>query len=136
VIPLKIDILRERDNKPVGRREIDFRIEHIGGTTPSRVDVKAKLAALLNADPSCVAVKVYRTKFGVGITEGSARVYSSAEALKQTEAAYVLERHEPKKKETEGEAERHEPKKKETEAKPKKKEEEDKPRKKETEGEA
>ncbi len=102
---MKIDILQQKENKPLGRKEIEFSVDHIGGTTPSRLDVKAKLVALLNADPACVVITVLRTKFGLGMSDGSARVYSSAEMLKQTEAAYVLKRHEPKKeKEPEAEA--------------------------------
>lgn len=151
MIRVKIDILQQKENKPLGRKEIEFRVDHVGATTPSRLDVKTKLVALLNADPACVVITVFRTRFGHGMSEGSARVYSSAEMLKRTEAAYVLARHEPKKKkeaepetevepkkEAEPEAKAESKKKKEaeqpeTEAEPKKTEAEPKKKKKEAE---
>ncbi|MHA2212448.1 MAG: 30S ribosomal protein S24e, partial [Candidatus Thorarchaeota archaeon] len=75
---MKIEILQEKENKPLARREIDFRVEHIGGTTPSRADVLAKIVAQFDADSSAVVIKSLNTKFGIGITEGTARIYSDA----------------------------------------------------------
>jgi len=97
VMPMKIEILRERVNRPLGRKEIHFRIDHVGSTTPSRADVKAKIAAQFDADPSTVVIKTLRTAFGVGVTEGSARIYDSPDLVQRIENPYILKRHEAKK---------------------------------------
>ncbi|NWF97139.1 MAG: 30S ribosomal protein S24e [Candidatus Thorarchaeota archaeon] len=101
---MKIDILREFENKLLQRKEIDFRIEHVGSTTPSRTDVKAKVVAQLNSDPACVVITRLGSKYGIGMTRGSARIYSTPEQLRLIEHAHILKRHEPKKKKKEEEA--------------------------------
>jgi len=102
---VKVEILRQKENKVLKRKEVDFRIEHMGGTTPSRADVRAKIAAQLGSDPSTVVIRTLTTKFGIGMTEGSARIYTSPEQTKRVEIGYILERHEPKKKKGEEGAE-------------------------------
>ncbi|UCE09052.1 MAG: 30S ribosomal protein S24e [Candidatus Thorarchaeota archaeon] len=96
---MKIEILQEKENKPLSRREIEFRVEHIGSTTPSRADVLAKIVAQFDADSSAVVIRSLNTKFGIGITEGTARIYSDAEQMKRVELGYVLKRHASTKKE-------------------------------------
>ncbi|MHA1771108.1 MAG: 30S ribosomal protein S24e [Candidatus Thorarchaeota archaeon] len=96
---MKIEILQERDNKPLGRREIDFKIDHVGEPTPSRPDIKAKLAAQFDADPATVIVRNMHTNFGIGRTTGSARIYTTPETAQRVENEYIIKRHEPKKKE-------------------------------------
>ena len=100
---MKIDILRQRENKVLNRREIDFRIDHVGGTTPSRADIRAKLAAQLDSDLSAVVIRRLKSRYGIGITEGIARIYPDSEHARSIEIGYVLKRHEPKKKEKAGE---------------------------------
>jgi len=96
-MPMKVEILQERENKPLARKEIEFRVEHIGGTTPSRADVKAKIVAHFDADGSTVVIRNLVTKFGIGVTEGSAMLYTDPEQMKRAELGYVLKRHESKK---------------------------------------
>ena len=94
-----IEIVHERENKPLARKEISFRVEHIGSTTPSRADVREKIVAQFDANADAVVIKSLTTKFGVGITEGSARIYSNPEQMKRVELDYILNRHELAKKE-------------------------------------
>jgi len=96
-MPMKVEILQERENKPLARKEIEFKVEHIGGTTPSRADVKAKIVAHFDADASTVVIRNLVTKFGIGMTEGTARIYTDPERMKKAELPYVLKRHESKK---------------------------------------
>ncbi len=100
-MPMKVEILQERENKPLARKEIEFRLEHIGGATPSRKDVKAKIVAHFDADASTVVIGNLVTKFGIGVTEGTARLYTDPERMKRAELEYILKRHESK---TEGES--------------------------------
>ncbi len=93
---MEIEILRERENRTLSRREIEFRVDHSGNTTPSRADVRAKISAMFNADVESVIIKEMHTCFGAGITGGEARIYSSPEQARRVELDYVIRRHEPK----------------------------------------
>jgi small subunit ribosomal protein S24e len=94
---MELEILQEKENKPLGRRELRFRIEHIEDTTPSRSDVRSKLAAQYDAEASTVIIKKMETRFGIGITEGTARIYSDLNQMEQVERDYMVARHENKK---------------------------------------
>ena len=96
---MKIEILEEKENKPLSRKEISFRVEHMGTTTPSRADVKSKIVAQFDADASAVVITNLDTQFGIGITKGSARIYSDPEQMKRTEHEFLIKRHEQKEKE-------------------------------------
>ena len=95
---MDIEILTQVENKTLFRKEIDFRINHKGSTTPSRKDIQAKLGAQFDADAGVVVVKKLDTKFGIGITEGSARIYTDEEQMKRIELEYIMKRHESKEK--------------------------------------
>lgn len=100
---MKLEILKETENKTLGRREIEFRIDHQGGTTPSRLDVQNKIVAQYDANASTVVIRYLDTKFGAGISQGTARIYADEEKLKRVELGHIVKRHEPKKKAAEGE---------------------------------
>jgi len=99
-MPMKIEILKERENKTLARKEIEFRVDHSGTTTPSRADIHAKIMAQFNADAAAVVIKKLDTKYGIGITDGTARIYATPEQMKKIELVHILKRHEPKKKES------------------------------------
>ncbi|MFW9835299.1 MAG: 30S ribosomal protein S24e [Candidatus Thorarchaeota archaeon] len=96
---MKIEILNERENKPLARKEVDFRVDHAGAVTPSRADIRAKIVAQFDADSSAVIIKNLDTKFGAGITEGTARIYSDLDQMKRIELDHIVKRHESKKEE-------------------------------------
>ena len=91
---MDIEIIAEVENKTLFRKEIDFRIDHVGTTTPSRSDIRAKIGAQFDADSEAVVVKKLETKYGIGVTEGSARIYSDLDQMKRIELDYILKRHE------------------------------------------
>ena len=101
-MPMKIEILGERENKLLARKEVDFRVDHIGAKTPSHTDIRAKIVAQFNADSGAVVIRKLETKFGAGITEGTARIYSDPDQMKRIELNHIVKRHEPK-KQAEGE---------------------------------
>ena len=96
---MKIEILKETENKTLARKEIEFTIDHQGGTTPSRTDVRDKIVAQFDASTATVVIRFLDPKFGVGVTEGVARIYSDEEQMKRVELGHILKRHESKKKE-------------------------------------
>ena len=96
---MKIEILNERENKPLARKEVDFRVDHAGASTPSRADIRAKIVAQFDANSSAVVIKSLDTKFGVGITEGTARIYSDPDQMNRIELDHIVKRHDSKKEE-------------------------------------
>jgi small subunit ribosomal protein S24e len=101
VIPLKIEILNERENKLLSRREIEFAVNHAGEGTPSRADIRAKIVAQFDADAETVVIRSLDTSFGSGATKGFARIYSNPEQMKRVEHDHILKRHVEKKAEGE-----------------------------------
>lgn len=100
-MPMKIEILSEKENKPLARKEIAFKIDHAGASTPSREDIRAKLVAQFDADASAVVVSTLNTHYGIGVTEGSIHIYSDPEQMKRIALDHMVKRHESKKKEGE-----------------------------------
>ncbi len=98
-MPMKIEIVQETENKTLARKEIEFRVEHLGSTTPSRDDVRTKITAQFDADPSSVVIRSMHTKYGMGVTDGVARIYSDPEQMNKVELDHIIKRHESKKKE-------------------------------------
>jgi small subunit ribosomal protein S24e len=97
-MPMKIDILSEKTNKTLSRREFEFRIDHAGEKTPSRAEIQAKIGAQFDADLSTVIIKTLKTKYGIGMTKGIARIYTDTEMMRKIETPHIAKRHEPKKK--------------------------------------
>jgi len=100
-MPMKLEILKETENKTLARKEIEFRIDHQGGTTPSRLDIRNKIVAQYDASASTVVIRFLESKFGAGISEGLARIYESEEKMNRIELPHILKRHASKKKEGE-----------------------------------
>ncbi len=94
---MKFEILHEKENKPLARKEIQFRVDHRGTGTPSRADVKDKIVAQFDADPMAVVVRQMETKYGLGVSEGFARIYENPEKMKLVELDHIVKRHEGKK---------------------------------------
>ncbi|MHA2233909.1 MAG: 30S ribosomal protein S24e [Candidatus Thorarchaeota archaeon] len=95
---MKIEILKERENKPLARKEIDFKVDHAGAGTPSRADIRTKISAQFDADKESVIIKSLDTKFGAGITNGTARIYSETDQMKRIELDHIVARHKSEEK--------------------------------------
>lgn len=88
---MEIKIVQDLDNKLLNRKELDFTVEY-EGPTPSRADVKKKLAALLNTDIDLIIVQKIESEYGHQLVKGYAKIYESADRMKQIEKEYVLQR--------------------------------------------
>ena len=100
---MKLEIIKETENKTLARKEVEFRIDHQGGTTPSRADVRDKIVAQFDASADTVVVRSLDTKFGVGVSEGVARIYNDEAQMKRIELNHIQKRHGSAKAEGEGE---------------------------------
>ncbi|MCQ1535253.1 30S ribosomal protein S24e [Methanosarcina sp. KYL-1] len=101
---MDIRILKDKNNVLLNRRELDFIVKY-EGSTPSRSDVRNKLAALLNAPLELLVVQRVVTEYGMQEAKGYAKLYSDAQRMKQIENEYVLKRNPAPGEEAEEEAE-------------------------------
>ncbi len=81
---MKVEIIQRTENKSLAREEIAFRIEG-ADKTPTRAEVRKKIAALINANEQCLVVDGFSLRFGSPVVFGSARVYRSEDAMKKIE---------------------------------------------------
>jgi len=88
---MDIKILKDKNNSLLNRRELDFIVKY-EGSTPSRSDVRNKLAAMLNAPLELLVIQRIKTEYGMQESKGYAKLYADADRMKQVELEYVLKR--------------------------------------------
>ena len=88
---MEISITSDKQNELLSRREIEFTITY-NGATPTRKLVQAKLAATMNAGRDQVVLDSMKSRFGISILKGSARVYQNKDDLVKLERAYLMTR--------------------------------------------
>ncbi len=82
-------IIKENLNPPLERREVSFAIIHPNAPTPTRGEVREKLAAVMNADPSMIHISKLETKTNSWETFGLAHIYLSQEKTKLLVPKYL-----------------------------------------------
>ncbi|MCD6247732.1 MAG: 30S ribosomal protein S24e [Candidatus Diapherotrites archaeon] len=93
---MELNITNEVQNPVLERKEIEFEINTV--VTPSREEIKRKLAALKNAKEELIVIKYIKQLFGEHRAVGKAHVYKSAEMLKRAEPKYLFGRGKKKEK--------------------------------------
>ncbi|MBC7109472.1 MAG: 30S ribosomal protein S24e [Archaeoglobi archaeon] len=96
---MEIEIVEEKENKLLRRREIRFRVK-FEGPTPRREDVKKKLCAMLGVSDSLTVIQSMEGVFGKSECTGFAKIYENEEDLKRTEEEHVIRKNFPEKEET------------------------------------
>ena len=91
---MELQIIKDKTNPFLNRREISLRIKNKG--TPSRIEVKNKLAALANSKPELIVIEHLDTEFGGHEVLGAASIYQSEERLKQLAHQHLVVRGMPK----------------------------------------
>ncbi len=88
---MDIQVIEERNNPLLNRREVVFKIMH-DEATPSRKSVVDRLAATMNSKVGLVIVDNLKTDFGKRETIGYAKIYETAERAKEVERPHIMER--------------------------------------------
>jgi len=91
---MQIEVVEEEDNALLNRRELKVKVSH-PAATPSRIDVKNRVAADLKVSPELVIVDSMKTAFGKKETAAYIKIYDSAEAVQQVEREHILKRNKP-----------------------------------------
>lgn len=89
---MDIEINDKKQNPLLARWEVRFVVQHANEKTPSREQIREKLAAQLNAKKANVVVDSMNSVFGKGMTKGYARVYDAPDQLAKNEPHYLLKR--------------------------------------------
>lgn len=82
---MEVKITNQKENPLLKRKEIVFEAEHKGSVTPSKKEVRSRLAALLTADEKLLIVDEYASSVGSGTSCGRARLYSDEKMLAKAE---------------------------------------------------
>ena len=88
---MDIQIIEEKNNPMLNRREVVFKVTH-ESATPSRKSIVDRIAATMNSKEGLVIVDNLRTEFGKRETIGYAKIYETEERAKQVERPHIIER--------------------------------------------
>lgn len=86
---MKIEIVEEKENPLLNRKELKLRIIH-DAATPSRKEVRDALIALLGVEKDRVILDSYTSRFGKRESTGTARVYEIRERALEVEGKPAL----------------------------------------------
>ena len=88
-----MEIIDRKENPLLNRVEIEFRWNHEGSPTPSRVEMLNGIASIEpGANRDLIVIKNVKTRFGMGSTTGLGLVYADKESMK-VEPSYMHERY-------------------------------------------
>jgi len=88
---LDIQIIEDKNNPMLNRREVVFKVNH-ESATPSRKSIADRIAATMNSKEGLVVIDSLHTEFGKRETIGYAKIYKTAERAKQVERLHITER--------------------------------------------
>ena len=90
---MELQIVKNTDNKLVGRQELELQIIHTASATPKRMDVRKEVAKQMKAKTELVIIDHLKNRYGRQETIGYAKVYADMGSLKATETRPILARH-------------------------------------------
>ncbi|MDO8727578.1 MAG: 30S ribosomal protein S24e [Candidatus Methanoperedens sp.] len=99
---MELQIIKDKKNPLLKRREVSIKINNKG--TPSRIDVKNKVAAIANSKPELIVIEHLDTAFGKTELTGTVSIYETEERLKQISHNHLMARGIPVPKEGEDSA--------------------------------
>ena len=88
---MDVKIIEDKNNVLLNRRELNFEVT-FEGPTPARMDVKNKMAALLNVPLELVVIQRMKNDFGRQKINGYAKIYEDAARMKKIEEEHILKR--------------------------------------------
>lgn len=91
---MEIQIIKDKTNPLLKRREISVSVKN--KTTASRIELKNKLAALLNSRPELIVIEHLGTIYGKQEMVAKACLYQTEERLKQLSHPHLIARDAPK----------------------------------------
>ena len=90
---MELQIVKNTDNKLVGRQELELQIIHTSSATPKRMEVRKEVAKQMKAKTELVIIDHLKNRYGRQETIGYAKVYADMGSLTATETHPILARH-------------------------------------------
>ena len=90
---MELQIVKNTDNKLVGRQELELQIIHTASATPKRMEVRKEVAKQMKAKTELVIIDHLKNRYGRQETIGYAKVYADMGSLTATETRPILARH-------------------------------------------
>ncbi len=94
---MKLEITGKKENKTLQRQEVEIEIKD-AKLTPSRKELRPKIAALFGAKEELTVIESINHTFGTNQGKIKVHVYENEEAMKKTEPTYLIQRDLGKKK--------------------------------------
>ncbi len=91
---MEIQIIKDKTNPLLKRREVLSSVKN--KTTATRIELKNRLAALLNSKPELIVIEHLRTIYGKQEMIGTISIYETEERLKQLAHPHLVARDKPK----------------------------------------
>ncbi|MCJ7444355.1 MAG: 30S ribosomal protein S24e [Methanotrichaceae archaeon] len=88
---LEIKVIEENNNPLLDRREIIFKVTY-EDATPSRKSIIDNLSVIMNSKQGLIIVDNIKTEFGKRESIGYAKIYESADRVKEIERSHIIER--------------------------------------------
>ena len=88
---MELEITGKKENKTLQRQEVEIEIKNTK-LTPSRKELRTKIAALLGAKEELTVIEKIDHTFGTSEGKVKAHVYENEEAMKSVEPPYMLKR--------------------------------------------
>ncbi|NHJ31629.1 MAG: 30S ribosomal protein S24e [Asgard group archaeon] len=92
---MKIKVIEKKTNNLLDRLEVHFEVDS-DKETPKRLEVRSKLAAMINYDENLVIIKGIHQETGNRRSKGIAHAYKTVDNLKHVEPEYLIKRNTPK----------------------------------------
>ncbi len=86
------EVIEDRYNPLIGRREVKLRLHHELKPTPPRITVRMSVANAFSTGLDRVYVRSIKTEYGIGISVAEVHIYDTRERALQFEPEYIIER--------------------------------------------
>ncbi len=99
---MQIEILQEKENLLLHRKEISFRIAHPKSPTPKRAEIREKIVAKFDAKKEASYIVKMKKPVGKSEITGVIHIYADPAVAKKIEPQHIIFRNDGKPKETPG----------------------------------
>jgi len=89
---MEVRIADRKENKLLDREELYVIIDHKGGATPKRDELRKKIAAMVGKEEDLVVIYKIFSVYGVQKSRAIVHVYNNKEAVLRTEPKHILKR--------------------------------------------
>ena len=89
---MESEIISEKNNVLLRRKELKMKIMHPGAKTPTRGGVKEHIASKLSAKKDRIIIDKMQSYFGRNETFAYVKIYDTPEDVKKYEAEHILKR--------------------------------------------